>query len=220
MLDPTNLAQNTLQAVRSLISNANEVTQIQNQVRSLANEARQLVSLPLSLVNEIDAAIQGYTALLNQGRGMAYSLTSAVHQFESLYSGGFGGNTTFLQRAQRMLGQIREAGRLGTQATAIFERLCLQQERVGQLTAASQAAVGSLQAQQAGNQLQAVLAEQQISIQGILATDQRLKISQLMEEVVTREKAYENAQRYVQGLGLMVKPVAGPGVGGGVTLPE
>gem|GEM_PF-756000 len=218
VIDPTNLVQTTATALRSAISNANEVTQINNQIQSLANEAKQLISLPLSLVNEIDAAISSYTSLLNEGRGMVYQVQASVQQFEDLYSAGFGGNGSFMQRAQRMLGQVRDAGRLATQVTSVYDRLCAQQARVGQLMAASQAAVGTLQAEQATNQLLGVLSEQQVSMQQILATDQRLKISETMRQLVTEEKAYENAQTYVQGM--QVVPVRGPGEGKGFTLPE
>jgi P-type conjugative transfer protein TrbJ len=223
--DASNLSQNLLQtfqqtltAVRSQISNVNEVTQIQHQLTSLANEARQLASLPFSLVAEIDQAIRTYTDLLNTGRGIAYSVQAAVEQFEALYSQGVGGGGSFLVRAQRLLDQVRNAGRLGTQATAIFERLCAQQTRVGKLMAASQAAIGQVQAAQSGNQLLGLLVEQQVSVQQILATDQRLKISETMRQLVTEEQAYTNAQAYVQGL--VVVPVRGPGEGKGFMLPE
>ena len=216
--DPLNLVQNSLTSARSLISNANEVTQIQNQITSLANEARQLVSLPLNLVNEINGAIGQYTALLNEGRGIAYQYEAAVGQFEALYAQGFGGNGSFMQRAQGMMNQMREAGRLATTATAVFDRLCAQQTRVGQLVAASQAAVGQMQVEQASNQLLGEMAAQNISIQQILATDQRLKISEGMRQLVLEEKAYDNAQAY--GAGLAVVPVRGPGEGQGFTLPD
>jgi len=216
--DPMGLIQQTASALRAFISNANEVTTINNQMQQLANEAKQLASLPLSLVNEIDGAIRSYTDLLNTGRGMVFQVQSSVQQFEDLYSQGFGGNGSFMQRAQKMIGQIRDAGRLATQASAVYDRLCAQQSRVGQLMAASQASIGELQAQQAGNQLMGVLAEQQVSMQQLMATDQRLRISETMRQLVTEEQAYQNAQTYVQGM--VVVPVRGPGEGRGFTLPE
>jgi type IV secretion system protein TrbJ len=216
--DPINLVQNAFTAVRSLVSNANEVTTIQNQVVFLANEARQLASLPLSLVSQIDAAMTSYTTLLTEGQGMVYQLKATTQQFEDLYTQGFGGEGSFMARAQRMLGQVRAAGRLATQVTAIYDRLCAQQTRVGQLLAASQASVGQLQAEQAGNQLMGLMAEQQVSIQQILATDQRLKISESMRQLVMDEKAYQNAQDY--GRGLLVVPIRAPGEGQGFTLPQ
>jgi P-type conjugative transfer protein TrbJ len=216
--DPINLVQNAATAVRSFISNANEVTQINNQIQSLANDLKQLTSLPLSLVSQIDAAIQSYTSILNEGRGMVYQIQASVQQFEDLYSAGFGGNGNFLQRAQRMINQVREAGRLATQVTSVYDRLCAQQARVSQLMAASQAAVGSLQAEQASNQLLGVLAEQQVSLQQILATDQRLQVSYMMRQLVTEEQAQANAQRFLGSA--VVVPIRGPGEGKGFTLPE
>jgi P-type conjugative transfer protein TrbJ len=213
-----NLAQNTMTAIRSFTSNINEVTLIQHQLTSLANEARQLTVLPLSLVTEINTAISEYTSLLDQGRGMAFTVQASVDQFEALYKTATSSDGTFLQRAQRLTDQVRQAGHVATMASSVFTRLCAQQSRVGQLLAASQGAVGSLQAEQASNQLLGVMAEQQISVQELLATSSRLQMSQVMEELVTNEQAYANAQRFLNGAA--VRPIRGPGEGQGFTLPE
>ena len=210
--------QETLTAIRSYTSNINEVQMLQQNIVSLANEAKMLLTLPLNLVNEIDGAIRGYTDLLNQGRGIVYQVQALAQQFEDLYSQAVsGGNGTFLQRAQRMLGQVREAGRVATTASAVFDRLCAQQTRIGQLAAASQAAVGTLQAQQAANQLTAVLAEQQVSVQQLLATEHRLQISERMRQLVLEEHAAQNMTQFLDGM--TVERVRGPGEGRGLAAP-
>jgi P-type conjugative transfer protein TrbJ len=213
-----NLAQNTMTALRSFTSNINEVTQIQNQLTSLANDAKQLTVLPLSLVTEINTAIGEYTSLLNQGQGMAFTVQASVDQFEALYKTATSSDGNFLQRAQRLADQVRQAGQVATMASSVFTRLCAQQNRVGQLLAASQGAVGSLQAEQASNQLLGVMAEQQISVQELLATNHRLQLSEAMRQLVLEERAQANAQAWVQGLETV--PLRGPGEGKGFTLPE
>jgi P-type conjugative transfer protein TrbJ len=212
------LVQNTWQAARQLISNFNELAMIEHQITSLANEAKHLMQLPLSLVNDIDTAFRTYTDLINTGQGLAFQVKASVAQFEALYAPGGTGTGSFVERAQRMLAQVRDAGRFATQVSAVYDRLCAQQTRVGQLMAASQASVGQLQATQAGNQLMGVLAEQQASIQELLATQQRLQISDSLRQLVMEEQAAANNERWLQGLAVVT--IRGPGEGKGFQLTD
>ena len=108
---------------------------------------------------------------------MAWTLRNATTQFEQLYSVGFNGNASLLQRAQAMIGQVRAASRAATEATALFDRLCAQQASVTTLIAASQAAPGSLGAQQ--------------------ATIGRVQVGYIMRQAVAEEQAQTNAQQFL-----------------------
>src|SRR6266849_5213689 len=68
VIDPTNLVQNTLTALRTLHTTINQATQIANEVRmitnqvqQLANEARNLAALPTSLLGDLQGQLRGYT---------------------------------------------------------------------------------------------------------------------------------------------------------------
>jgi P-type conjugative transfer protein TrbJ len=195
--DPIQTIQSTLSAIRAAVSNVNETTQINQQLQSLANEAKQLATLPMNLTEQIAGTMGEYSSLLNQGQGIAYQIRSSVEQFEALYAQGGSGN--FMQRAAAMLGQMRQAGMIATQATAVFDRLCAQQTRVQQLLGASASATGQLQAQQANNQLMGVLADQQASLQQVLAATGRLQVSEAMQQMVQQEQAHANMQNFLQG---------------------
>jgi P-type conjugative transfer protein TrbJ len=54
--DPSNYAQNVLQAARALQQINNQVTGLQNQTQMLLNQARNLTSLPYSSMQAIDAS--------------------------------------------------------------------------------------------------------------------------------------------------------------------
>lgn len=217
--DPLNLVQNTATAIRTLQSNVNEVTQINNQIQSLANEARNLVALPLSTINQIQSSFNNYYSLLQQGRGLAFSIQASAQQFESLFStGGISGPQAALTKLQALLGQVRDAGRIAAQAQAIYDRLCLQQAETTQLLAASQASVGQLQATQASNQLLGVLTDQQASLQQIYAASMRLQLSVYMQDVVKQEMSQQNMQNWLSSW-----PTAtfkGVGEGQGQKFPE
>src|ERR1700693_4581354 len=64
--DPSNYAQNVLQAARALQQINNQVTSLQNQTQMLLNQARNLTSLPYSALQAIDQSVQRTQQLLNQ----------------------------------------------------------------------------------------------------------------------------------------------------------
>jgi len=53
VIDPTNLVQNTLTAIRTLEQINNQIQQLQNEAQMLANQARNLASLPFNVVNRL-----------------------------------------------------------------------------------------------------------------------------------------------------------------------
>lgn len=197
VIDPTNLAQNTLTAAQTLKSNTNEVLQLNQAIQGYIQDAKAFVAIPMSYVDQVSSLYAEYNNALNQARGMAYTVQNASAQFQALYDVGFQGNAGFMQRAQAMIGQIRAASHAATQATALFTRLCAQQASVTTLIAASQIAPGSLGAQQATNQLLGVLADQQGSLQGMQATIGRVQVGYIMRQAVAEEQAQTNAQQFL-----------------------
>lgn len=197
VLDPTNLVQNTLTAARTLQSNTNQVLQLNQAVQGYIQDAKAFVAIPMSYIDQVSSLYAEYNNALTQAQGMAWTLRNATTQFEQLYSVGFNGNGSFMQRAQAMLAQVRAASQAATQATALFDRLCAQQASVTTLIAASQAAPGSLGAQQATNQLLGVMADQQGSLQQMQATIGRVQVGYIMQQVVAEEHAQTNAQQFL-----------------------
>src|SRR6202047_4860181 len=74
--DPSNYAQNVLQAARALQHVNNQVTSLQNQTRMLLNQARNLTSLPYSSLQAIDQSISRTQQLLNQAQRLAYDIST------------------------------------------------------------------------------------------------------------------------------------------------
>jgi P-type conjugative transfer protein TrbJ len=193
--DPINTAENALTAIRTLASNAHEVTMINQQVRQLANDAQNLATLPLSVVGEVQQTMTTATNLFNQGRAIAYQAKASLEAFDTLFTNG---QIPFSDRAQAILGEIRNTSRLATQVQSIYDQLCATTARVEQLTNASQAAVGVLQAEQAGNQLLGVLASQQNGMHQLQANTARLQTLVYMQGVVEDEAAKQHAQNMLK----------------------
>jgi type IV secretion system protein TrbJ len=188
--DPITEAQTALTAIRTLASNANEITMINKQIQQLANDAQNLVKLPLSVVGEIQQTMTTYTNLMNQGRAIAFQAQASMTAFDQLFSNG---QIPFSQRAAAIFNEIRNTGRLATQVQSIYDQLCATTARVEQLTNASQASVGALQAAQAGNQLLGVVASQQNGMYQLQATTARLQTLVYMQQQMEDEAAKEHA---------------------------
>jgi len=221
VFDPTNLIQNTLTAIRTLQSNLNEATQIANdvrmianQVQQLANEALNLATLPLSLLQDLQAQLQGYAAVLRQAQGLSFQLSAVAAQYEQLY-GTVGqparSSAALLQQASQWTQQLRQASATAMQVQSVWERLTGQQVQIQLALTASDTAGGNLQVSQATNQLLGVMAEQQGSLQQILAASSRAEASLLAMQAAQDEAARANAAHFMDGFTTMT-PVQGIGI--------
>jgi P-type conjugative transfer protein TrbJ len=216
--DPPTFLQTSIIAARSLQSNVNEAIQLKQQAEQLLGQAKQLMSLPVSYIAQVEAELQRYYNLLNEGRAMVYRAQGVARQFEDLYGAVAHGQGNVFQRAQAILAQIKQASRVSMEAQAIYDRLLAQKTTTQRLVTASQGAVGELQAAQATNQLLAVLSDQQASLQQLHATLGRVQVSAVMQEMVANEQAQRNAQQFMEGYRDNV--FRGPKQGQGFALPR
>ena len=83
--DPTNYAQNVLQAARALEQITNQITSLQNEAQMLINQARNLASLPSSVVSRLRANLALTQRLIDQAKGLAYDVTNMDKEFKRLY---------------------------------------------------------------------------------------------------------------------------------------
>src|ERR1700674_5034156 len=95
--DPSNYAQNVLQAARALQQINNQVTSLQNQTRMLLNQARNLTSLPYSSLQAIDQSISRTQQLLNQAQRFAYDINRIDQAFQRSYPQSYPSSTSSQQ---------------------------------------------------------------------------------------------------------------------------
>ena len=84
--DPTNYAQNVLQAARALQQITNQITSLQNEAQMLINQARNLASLPYSSLQQIQQSIQKTQQLLSQAQRIAYDVQQIDRAFSTTYA--------------------------------------------------------------------------------------------------------------------------------------
>ena len=84
--DPSNYAQNVLQAARALQQINNQVTSLQNQTQMLINQAKNLAALPFSSSLQLEQSIQRTQQLLAQAQRIAYDIQQIDREFSTTYA--------------------------------------------------------------------------------------------------------------------------------------
>ncbi len=177
VIDASNLAQNVLQAARVLQEINNQIQSLQNQATMLQNMGRNLTSLNVSSLTGITNDLQQIGNLMNQAQGIAFDVQSVETLFNQQYPQTYGAGTSIPQL-------LSDAQARWQNARSAFQQTLMVQSQIAQtvqsdtgklstLVTASQGAVGSLQAQQATNQLLALSIKQQLQVQTLLAAQGR-----------------------------------------------
>jgi len=175
--DPSNYAQNVLQAARALQQINNQITSLQNQTLMLLNQAKHLASLPYSSLQAVDQSIARTQQLLSQAQRLAYDINQIDQAFQKTYPQSYAGSTSSQQllnnahtRWQNALGGYQDALRV---QAGVVQALDTTRTQTDALVSSSQSAAGILQATQAGNQLVALQTRQLLDLTALIAAQSR-----------------------------------------------
>lgn len=209
VVDPTNLVQNTLTAVRTLEQINNQIQQLQNQAQSLINQGRNLASLPFNVVNRLRSTLASTQQLITQAQGLAFQVQSMDQQFAQLYPQQYAatvsGNQMYQdahQRWQNTLNGLQTAMQMQAQ---VSQNVTDDQSVLTDLVGQSQSATGALQAMQATNQLLALQSKQSIQGQQLQLTQGRAAALELARQAAAVERGREVTRRFL-GTGTAYTP--------------
>lgn len=200
VFDPSNYAQNVLQAARALEQISHQVTSLQNQAQSLINQARNLASLPQSSLSQIQQSIQRTQQLLGQAQRIAYDVGQIDHAFSTTY-----GAASTTATDQTLIDGARERWRnsvAGLQDAmkvhaGVVANIDTNRVEMSTLVTASQAATGALQATQAGNQLIALQTQQIADLTAAVAAQGRAQNLEAAHRTAAQEQAREQLRRFL-----------------------
>ena len=202
VIDPTNLAQNIMTA-------ANTLEQINNQIKQLQNQARNLTSLDFSALGELRAALAATNQLIQQGQGLAFNVAQMEMDFRRLYPQSYSAAISGTQMATdartrwtNSLEALRTAAKVQSQAVQNFTS---DERTLTNLVNRSQSAAGALQAMQATNQLLALQSRQAMQAQQLQITQDRAEALEQARQVAVQERAREVRRRF-QGDGTAYTP--------------
>lgn len=201
VFDPTNYSQNVLTAARTLQQINNQITALQNQAAMLQNQARQLQSLDFSSIDQINRSMQRIDALMGQAQGIAFDLDATDAALRDQFPEAFDramSTDDMVRQAQAQLQAATRAFRQTMRVQAqVAENIQSDGPLLAELVAQSQGAAGSLQAQQATNQLLAVSARQQLQLQSLMAAQYRAEAIEQERQRQVMEAARERTRRFL-----------------------
>lgn len=177
VFDPSNYSQNLLTAARTLAQINNQIRSLQNEATMLTNMGKNLTRIDFPELQAITRNLQQIDRLMGQAQGIRFQVSGIDEQFNRLFPQSFG---QALRTDQQV---IAARTRLDTEMSAYQQTMTIQAQVVesvaadaqtlSALVAKSQGAEGSLQAQQATNQLLALTAKQQFQLQTMMAAQYR-----------------------------------------------
>lgn len=201
VVDPTNLAQNTLTAFRMLEQINNQVQQLQNEAQMLINQSRNLASLDFNVVNRLRSTLATTEQLIAEAQGLAYDVQNLDHEFARLYPEEYTATVSGDQmyqdaheRWRHTLDGLHTAMRMQAQ---VSQNLREDESALADLVSQSQSADGALQAMQATNQFLALQAKQSIQSQQLQLTQDRAASLELARQAAEIERSREVRQRFL-----------------------
>lgn len=210
--DPSNYAQNVLQAARALEQVTHQITGLQNQAQMLLNQARNLTSLPYSSQQTIQQSLTRTQQLLDQAQRLSYDVDQIDRAFQRLYPQAYSTSTS----SQQLVSDAKERWQTSHAAfqdslrvqAGVVQSLDTTRGETDALVSASQSAVGALQAAQAGNQLTALQIKQLADLTALVAAQARAENLAGARTAANQEQARAQISRFLtSGQGYQAQPV-------------
>lgn len=198
--DPSNYAQNILQAARALQQVKNQIQSLSNEATMILDMAKHLKSLDLNELTRLNTDIAAINQLMASAKGIALTVSQTEAAFSKQFPASYadvsaaglaGAAQTRWQSAMAAFSQT-----LNVQAR-ITENLNADAGTLNDLVNASQGAVGDLQARQAGNQLLALTAKQNMEIASLLIAQSRAEALDAARKAQGEEAARAYTQAFI-----------------------
>jgi len=198
--DPTNYAQNVLQAARALQQINNQISSLQNEAQMLINQARNLTSLPHSSLQQLQQSVWRTRQLLNRAQNIAYDVAAIDQAFQTTYGDApvSASDQDLIDRARThwryTVGGLQDAMRV---QAGVVGNIDTNRTETAALVGESQGATGALQATQAGNQLLALQAQQLADLTAVVAANGRSQALADAERAAAAENGREQRRRFL-----------------------
>lgn len=201
VFDPTNFSQNLLTAVRTLQMINNQINQLQNEARMLTNMAKHLERMDYNSLTAINRAISQINILMARAEGIAFDVRQTervfAQRFPKLYEDSMTNDALAADARARWdyaMDAFRQTMRVQAQ---VSQSVLGDQVLIGDLVASSQSSVGTLQAQQATNQLIALTAQQTAKSQQMMAAQYRADSLDAARKAAALEQTRARYARFI-----------------------
>ncbi|HEX2811090.1 MAG TPA: P-type conjugative transfer protein TrbJ [Sphingopyxis sp.] len=201
VFDPTNYTQNLLTAARTLQQINNQIQSLQNEARMLVNQGKNLSRIDFPQLQELQQRLQQIDKLMGQAQSIDFRVDRLDEQFRRQFPSNVGEVMERDQRvaaARQRLDNEMAAFRQTMQVqSGIVENVRDDAQALSEIVAKSQGAEGSLQAQQATNQLLALATKQQFQLQNLMASQFRKESLEAARRGQSEREARARATRFL-----------------------
>ncbi len=201
VFDPRNYAQNILIAARTLQSVNQQIQQLQNEAQMLANQGKNLARIDFPQLDGLTARLAQIDSLMGRASNIDFHIDEINTQFARAYPEDFKAALTTDARVRDARGRL-DASMAGYRHTmtvqaGVVESIHEDAEALKQIALRSQGAEGSLQAQQATNQLLALTAKQQMQLQHLMAAQFRSETTERARQATQSLEARAATRKFL-----------------------
>jgi P-type conjugative transfer protein TrbJ len=172
VFDSANYSQNLLTAARTLKQIDQQIQQLQNEAQMLSNMDKHLKRVDFPELRKLEANLARVDELMAKAEGVDFGVDQLEGRMAALFPKDFGSITrdgTVVSAKARLEAAMASYRRTLSVQARIAANVKEDAGVLADLAARSNGAEGSLQAQQATNQLLALAAKQQLQLQSMMA---------------------------------------------------
>lgn len=201
VFDGANFGQNLMIAFRTFRMITNQIRQIQNEANMLVNQAKHLQKMDYSALARLNQSMDQINQLMEEAEGIAFEVQAAEEAFARYYPKEYQDTVTndelaadAKMRWSHSMDAYRQTLRVQSQ---VSQGIAADQDLLTALVNQSQSAVGTLQVQQATNQLIALTAQQTVKTQQLLAAQYRAEALDQARRAAAQEQARAAYRRFL-----------------------
>ncbi len=201
VFDPVNQQQNLLSATRALQQINNQVRQLQADAQMLSRMDQNLARLKGSLAPDLQRTLDAINGQLRQGNAIALSLKETEMRYERLFpntpSSSLTSDASLRAAQQRWEEEYASLQRAARLQGAIADGLTADGRLLTQAMDRSRTANGALEVAQAGNELTGLGIKQALSLQSLLAAQQRAETLKAARELANEAEARQRFKAFL-----------------------
>lgn len=200
VFDQANYSQNLLTAARTLKQIDQQIRQLQNEAQMLSNMDKHLKRVDFPELAKLKDNLARVDALMEKAQGIDFGVDQLDARMEALFPKDFSGLTRSASVANAKA-RIDAAMASYRRTLAVQSRIAADVEEdaavLADVAARSSGAEGSLQAQQATNQLLALAAKQQMQLQQMMAAAYEADMIDRARAAQSAAEARERTRRFL-----------------------
>lgn len=200
VFDQANYSQNLLTAARTLKQIDQQIRQLQNEAQMLSNMDKHLKRVDFPELAKLKDNLARVEALMEKAEGVDFGVDQLDARMAALFPKDFSGLTRSASVAQAKA-RLEAAMASYRRTLAVQSRIAADVKEdaavLAEVAARSSSAEGSLQAQQATNQLLALAAKQQMQLQQMMAAAYEADMIDRARAAQSAAEARERTRRFL-----------------------